>query len=173
MAKLELTNDQLQLIQRALDLYSRIGILQFEEILNHPTIDHVINDRFRPKKKLEVGDQTERGEVVEITEDYIKTKGRWGNGVEIKTWTDVDKVRLSTNWTEVHNVEDKIREKISEIKFLVTGEHYGPSASFGIYNDKVDNSCRESFDIIQAIRHEFSKVDPNRSESGDLVTIIF
>ena len=164
MAKLELTNNQLHLIQKALDLYSRIGILQFEEIIDHPTIDHVIHDRFRPKKELEVGNQTERGEIVEIAEDYIKTKGRWGNGEEIRTWTDVDKVRMSTNWTEVHNVEDKIIEKISEIKFLVTGEHYGHGASFGIYNDKVDDSCREAFDIIQAIRHEFWKVDPNRSD---------
>lgn len=163
MAKLELTNDQLHLIQKALDLYSRIGILQFEQIIDHPTIDSVIKDRLRPKKELQIGDSTERGEIVEITEDYIKTKGRWGNGEEIKTWTDVDKVKLSTNWTEVHNIEDKIREKISEIKFLVTGEHYGNGASFGIYNDKVDESCREAFDIIQVIRHEFWKVNPHSS----------
>ena len=62
MAKLELTNKQLRLVQTALDLYSRIGILQFEEILRHPTLEQVIEERFRPKKELEVGDKTDRGE---------------------------------------------------------------------------------------------------------------
>ena len=94
MAKLELTNDQLQLIQKALDFYSRVGIMQFERILDHPTIDNVIEDKFRPKKELEVGDRTERGEIVEITKKHIKTKGSWGKGEEVKTWKDIDNIKL-------------------------------------------------------------------------------
>jgi hypothetical protein len=39
MATITLTNKQLKLIQSALDLYSRIGILQLDEIINHPSID--------------------------------------------------------------------------------------------------------------------------------------
>lgn len=163
MAKLELTNDQLQLIQQALDFYSRVGILQFERILDHPTIDGVISDRFRPKKKLEVGDKTERGEIVEITNKHIKTKGSWGNGEEIKTWKDKDKVKLSTDWSEVHNVRDEVRNKLAEIQNLISGKNFGNGGSYGIYNPSVDESCREAFDIIQAIRHEFWKVDPKRS----------
>ena len=42
MATIKLTNKQLRLIQTALDLYSRVGILQFEEILSHPTIEKLI-----------------------------------------------------------------------------------------------------------------------------------
>lgn len=165
MAKLELTNDQLQLIQKALDLYSRIGILQFEEILYHPTIDSVITDRFRPNKKLEVGDKTERGEIVEITKKHIKTKGRWGNGEEIKTWKDIENIKLSTDYSEVHRINDELRQKFSEIKCLVSGQNYGANASYGIYNKNVDESCREAFDIVQVIRHEFWKVNPNSSSA--------
>ena len=160
MAKLELTNDQLQLIQQALDFYSRVGIMQFERILDHPTIDNVIEDRFRPKKELEVGDSTERGEIVEITKKQIKTKGSWGKGEEVKTWKDIDNIKLSTDWSEVHRVKDEIRIQLSEIQYLVSGERFGTGGSYGIYNSNVDETCREAFDIVQAIRHEFWKVDP-------------
>ena len=160
MAKLELTNDQLQLIQQALDFYSRVGIMQFERILDHPTIDNVIEDRFRPKKELEVGDRTERGEIVEITKKHIKTKGSWGKGEEVKTWKDIDNIKLSTDWSEVHRVKDEIKIQLSEIQYLVSGERFGTGGSYGIYNSNVDDSCREAFDIVQAIRHEFWKVDP-------------
>jgi hypothetical protein len=36
--------------------------------------------------------------------------------------------------------------------------------SWGIYNHSVDDSCRIAFDIIQVIRHERWKRNPNRSE---------
>jgi hypothetical protein len=160
MAKLELTNDQLQLIQKALDFYSRVGIMQFDRILDHPTIDNVIDDRFRPKKELEVGDRTERGEIVEITKKHIKTKGSWGNGEEIKTWKDIENIKPSTDWSEVHRVKDEVRVKFSEIQHLISGEIFGTGGSYGIYNSNVDDSCREAFDIVQVIRHEFWKVDP-------------
>lgn len=163
MAKLELTNDQLQLVQHALDLYSRIGILQTERILDHPTIQSVLEDRFRPKKELEVGDKTERGEIVEITKKYIKTKGSWGKGEEVKTWKDIEKIKLSTNYSKVHEAKDLVRQKLDEINFLISGQIFGRGGSFGIYNENVDESCREAYDIIQVIRHEFWKVDPKRT----------
>lgn len=163
MAKLELTNKQLRLIQTALDLYSRIGILQFEEILSHPTIEQGVEDRFRSKKKLEVGDKTERGEIVEITKKQIKTKGSWGNGEEIKTWKDIENIKLSTDWTSVHKTNDDAADLLAEVKRLVSGESYGRNASYGIHNPKVDTSCRDAFDIVQVIRHEFWKADPKRS----------
>ena len=84
MATITLNNEQLRLVQAALELYSRIGILQFERIFDHPTIDALIDNQFTPKKKLEVGDDTMRGEIVEIGKKFIKTKGSWGNGEEIK-----------------------------------------------------------------------------------------
>lgn len=163
MAKLELTNKQLRLIQTALDLYSRIGILQFEEILRHPTLEQVIEDRFRSKKPLEVGDKTERGEIVEITKKHIKTKGSWGNGEEIKTWKDIENVKLSTDWSSVHKTKDDASDLLAEVKRLVSGESYGRNASYGIHNPKVDTSCRDAFDIVQVIRHEFWKADPHSS----------
>ena len=75
MATLEVTNEQLRLIQQALDMYSRIGIGQLWVIKGHPTYYNVLRDKLRPKKEIEVGDSTERGEVVEIGDGYIKTKG--------------------------------------------------------------------------------------------------
>lgn len=163
MAKIELDNEQLKLVQKALDLYSRIGILQFDTILEHPTVDRMITKRFSPNKKLEVGDQTMIGEIVEIGEDFIKTKGRWGGQEEIKTWEDIENIEFSPDWGFVHETRDKIRDICSEIKELTSGESYGPNVNMGIHNPNVDESCRQAFDLLQVIRHEFWKNNVDRS----------
>jgi hypothetical protein len=105
--------------------------------------------------------------VVEIGKDYIKTKGRWGNGEEIRTWHDVDQVKRSPDWSRVHSCRDSIRLLGGQIGYIVSNEDVclGGSGSLGIHNPQVDESCREAFDIIQIIRHEFWKADPNRSTS--------
>lgn len=163
MAKIELNNEQLRLIQTALDFYSRIGSLQFERLLEHPSIDNLIDSRFTPKKKLEIGDHTMRGEIVEIGKKYIKTKGSWGNGQEIKTWKDIDKIKLSPDWSQVHKTKDEIKFYLEKIKDLIYSEIKLGHGSLGIHNPNVDNSCRDAFDIMQIIRHEFWKADPNHS----------
>lgn len=162
MAKIELSNDQLRLIQRALDFYSRMGILQFQELLDHPTIDNLIMNNFSPKKKLEVGDETMRGTVVEIGKDYIKTKGSWGNGEEIRKWTDVDKIKMSPDWSKVHEVRDKVDANLNYLKKLISEQDF-TNGNYGIGSKEVDDSCREAYDLIQIIRHEFWKANPNRS----------
>jgi len=164
MAKIELTNDQLHLIQRALDLYSRIGILQFWTILDHPTIDNVIEKRFSLDRPLEVGDRTLRGEVIEIGDGWIKTRGSWGNGEEIREWTDVDSVKHAPDWSKVHEIRDAIRILGGEIACQATGSdnYRSGNASYGIHHPDVDESCRQAFDIIQVIRHEFWKANPDR-----------
>ena len=162
MATIKLNNTQLKLIQRALDFYSRVGALQFDEILSHPTIENAIYTQFSPKKEFEVGDQTMRGEIVEIGKDYIKTKGHWSGKEEVKTWTDVENIKFSPDWVELHHTKYKVKETFNNIKKEITGKDFG-NGSFGLYNKEVDNSCREAFDMIQVIRHEFWKENPKRS----------
>jgi hypothetical protein len=58
MATLTVTNEHLVLIQRALDFYSRVGIGQMWAIKEHPTYERLLREKLRPKKKLEMGDQT-------------------------------------------------------------------------------------------------------------------
>lgn len=77
---LELTDEQLTLVQNALDFYSRVGIGQFDKIKDHPTFEEHLSNEFTIKQgPIEVGDKTQRGLVVEIGKGYIKTKGSWGN----------------------------------------------------------------------------------------------
>lgn len=163
MATITLNNRQLGLIQKALDLYSRVGILQIDQILEHPTVEKLIVDRFSPKRGLEVGDTTMRGTVVEIGEGYVKTEGSWGNGTEVKTWHDPENVEHSPDWSEVHATRDLVRQLSAEIKRAVSGQNYGTNSSMGIHHPSVDESCREAFDLIQIIRHEFWKANENRS----------
>lgn len=163
MAKIQLTNNQLRLIQDALELYSRIGILQLDRIFDHPSIERILFDAYAPNKEIKVGSKTMRGEVVEIGEDYIKTKGNWGKGEEIKTWTDIENIQLSPDWTEYHNAKDIAKSYFNQINKQITNDStFSPNQSLGIHNEKV-KECREAFDIIQVIRHEFWKENPNHS----------
>jgi len=163
MATIKLSNKQLRLIQTALDFYSRVGSLQLDEILTHPTIDNIIINQFTEKKELEVGDRTVRGIIVEINEKNIKTKGCWSKEEEIRTWTDTQNIKLSPDWEEVHRTKDSIRNHLNHIKCVASGESFSNGGNYGIYSNKVDESCREAYDMIQVIRHEFWKEDPNHS----------
>lgn len=163
MATLTVTEDQLKLIQSALDFYSRVGIGQMWVIKDHPTFQQVLSDKLRPKKELEVGDRTERGEVIEIGEDYIKTKGSWGKGEEVKTWTDVESVKLSIDWGKFHQIRDEGEDLLNEGRNHLLQERIPYRGSYGIHNPQVDESCRVAYDLIQVIRHEFWKNNPDRS----------
>ena len=166
MATLEVTEEQLHIIQRALDMYSRIGILQLRMILEHPTIEKLLTDKHTLMlgEPLMVGDETVRGEVVEVGDGYVKTKGSWGNGEEIKEWEDVDNIRRSPDYSKLHSNEDYIKKMLEDIKYDLSSGHLTSNASYGIYNQSdVDETCRIAYDIIQVIRHEFWLNDPNRS----------
>ena len=164
MATLHVTEEQLKLIQTALDFYSRVGIGQMWAIKDHPTYQNVIYDKLRPKKELELGDRTERGEIVEIGDGYIKTKGTWGKGEEIRTWTDVDKIKLSIDYSLYHKIRDEGEDLlVAGRNKLLQEDDLSKHGSYGIFNPEIDDSCRVAYDIIQVIRHEFWKRDPERS----------
>lgn len=157
MAEIKLTNEQLQLISTTLDFYSRMGALDLLQILDHESIDNILIEKHTPKKELEVGVQTMRGEIVEIGDGYIKTKGSWGKGEEIKKWVDVDKIKLSPNWESYHKDKKEIEYMIGNIKNIITNHKIGVNGNYGIYNKEISDSCREAYDIHQVIRHEFWK----------------
>lgn len=164
-ATLSCDEDQLWLIQKALDFYSRVGIGQFKEIIDHPSFENSLRNQCSPKKEFEIGDQTERGVIVEIAEDlsYIKTKGHWGNGEEVKTWTDVHNIRFSPDYNRLHRLQDEAEHLLIQARHILYGEQMGKNGSWGIYNPQVDETCREAFNMIQVIRHERWKQDPNRT----------
>jgi hypothetical protein len=71
MATLEVTNDQLRLIQQALDLYSRVGIGQMWPIVEHPTFEKHVKGRVTKKGPIQVGDRTNKGKVLEVGDDWV------------------------------------------------------------------------------------------------------
>jgi len=167
MTKIELNEDQLRLIQRALDFYSRVGIGQFEVIKEHPTFERHLHREFAlGSGPFKVGDKTMRGEVVEVGPKgkWIKTKGSWGNGEEVRKWEDVDKIEYSTDYGGYHAVRDAVDMALIQPRnMLYNDSSLGRNGSWGIHNPNVDDSCRDAFDLIQVIRHEFWKRDPKRS----------
>jgi hypothetical protein len=163
MATLQCTNDQLKLIQTALDFYSRVGIGQFTEIKNHPTFEQSVYYNCSPYKKLEVGDHTMRGEITKITKAAIWTKGRWSGQEEVKKWTDIENVKLSPDWEKYHRLRGDVDKQLNVARNLLIGDNIGVNGSWGIYHSRVDESCRIAFSIIEKIRHQFWLANPNRS----------
>jgi thiamine pyrophosphokinase len=123
MAKLEVTEDQLHLIQDALDLYSRIGIMQFDRILEHPTIEKYIVD------KHSEGDEGDK----------------------------------QMDWKDIHKERDLAKKTLDDLKYDLTNGYLLSGGNMGIFNKKVDESCRVAFDLQQVIRHEFWKQHPKRT----------
>jgi hypothetical protein len=163
MAIITCTNSQLRLIQTALDFYSRVGMGQFQEIKDLPTFQESVYRQCTPNKKLEIGDQTMRGEITKITGKSIWTKGRWNGEEEVKKWTDIENIKHSPDWEKYHQLRDEVDKQLNIVRNLLYGENIGVNGSWEIYNSRVDDSCRESFRIIEKIRHRFWLADPNRS----------
>lgn len=161
MATLKVTNKQLRLIQQALNFYVRVGIGQMNSILDHPTYSQSLQDKLRPQKEIEVGDETERGEVVEIGDGWIKTKGTWGGEEEIRTWK-TEEVKLSVDWTKYHSIQANGLKILNEGRNELLQETLSNTGSYGINNPSVDESCRVAYDIFQVIRHEFWKKEDEK-----------
>jgi hypothetical protein len=165
MAKIELSNEQLKLIQTALAFYSRVGMGQFTEIKDHPTFEKHLYEVCTPKKTPEVGDRTPQGEILEIKDDKALINGSVKDGVWNKEpeWKKIEDVKLSTDYAKYHKLRDEIDEQLNVARNMLYNESIGVNGSWGIYNPKVDESCREAFNMIQVIRHEFWKANPKRS----------
>lgn len=167
MVKIEVTEEQAKLIQYALDMYSRIGVGQFSVIVDHPTFKKHLEKMFTPKKEIEVGDSTPQGEVLEVKDGKALIDGsvnKDGHWCKKKKWIKISDVKLSPDYVKVHQTEDYAKRVLySARNILFVDETIGENGSWGIHNAKVDNSCREAFDILQVIRHEFWKRQEDRS----------
>ncbi len=164
---LELTDEQLWIVQRALDFYSRVGIGQFDEIKNHPTFEEHLEDVCRPKRDPQVGDRTPQGEILEIKgkkaliEGSVGKDGHW---VKDQAWKPLKDVKLSTDYSRYHEIRDAVDMALVQPRNMLCNEPtLTRNGSWGIYNRSVHDSCRIAFDIIQVIRHEKWKRDPKRS----------
>jgi hypothetical protein len=74
-------------------------------------------------------------------------------------------VKLSTDYEKFHFKRDVIDGLLHEARNVLIQEPGHPrNGSWGIHNPKVDDTCREAFDIIQVIRHEFWKADEDRND---------
>jgi len=123
MATLNVTEEQLRLIQKSLDFYSRVGIGQFNAIKDHPTFERHLHNEFKDD-----------------------------NG--------------KTDYGKYHPVRDEIDTTLNVARnMLYNDSSIGKNGSWGIHNPKVDDSCRDAYDLIQVIRHEFWKQNPNRSSA--------
>ena len=71
MATITLTEEQLRLVQSALEFYSRVGIGQFEVIKEHPTFEKVLRKEFKDKEgNVDYGRYHEVREKEVITDAY-------------------------------------------------------------------------------------------------------
>lgn len=165
---LYLTDDQLTLVQAALDFYSRIGIGQFDRIKDHPTFERHLEEHCRPKRDPQVGDRTPQGEILEIRDGRALIDGsvdkKTGHWCKKREWKKLKDVKLSTDYSRYHEIRSNVDSCLIQPRnMLITDPLLDQHASWGIYHPSVDDTCRMAFDIVQVIRHERWKQDPNRS----------
>ena len=167
MATLEVTNEHLQLIQRALDFYSRVGIGQFTEIKDHPSFEKSLEKACKPKKDPEVGDRTNQGTILKIKRGHalisgsVAVDGKWNEAHE---WKKLKDVKLSTDYGKYHEIRDNVDNRLAECRnMLIQDWSCGRNGSWGIFNEEADDSVRVAYDLVQVIRHEFWKTNPKRS----------
>ena len=121
MATLKVSEEQLRLIQHALDFYTRVGIGQFNAIKDHPTFERHLHNEFKDE-----------------------------NG--------------KTDYGKYHSVRDEIDTTLNVARNnLYNDSSIGKNGSWGIHHPNVDDTCRDAYDLVQVIRHEFWKRNPNRS----------
>ena len=168
MNKLELTDEQLWLVQQALDFYSRVGIGQFNVIKEHPTFEIYLEEVCRPTKEPEVGDRTPQGEILEIKNGKALINGsvdkklkRWCDKQE---WKKLKDVKLSTDYSKYHRIRDNVDMMLVQPRnMLINDSQMSQHGSWGIHHPSVDDSCRMAFDMVQVIRHERWKNNPDRN----------
>ena len=168
MNKLELTDEQLWLVQQALDFYSRVGIGQFNVIKEHPTFEIYLEEVCRPTKEPEVGDRTPQGEILEIKNGKALINGsvdkklkRWCDKQE---WKKLKDVKLSTDYSRYHRIRDNVDMMLVQPRnMLINDSQMTQHGSWGIHHPSVDDSCRMAFDMVQVIRHERWKNNPDRN----------
>jgi hypothetical protein len=167
MNTLHITDNQLTLIQQALDFYCRVGIGQFTVIKDHPTFQKHTYKLCTPKKDIEVGDKTPQGEVLEIKDGKALISGSIKDGKWSKEheWKILENVKLSTDYNKYHAIREEIDKNLAISRnMLINDYRFGLNGSWGIHNDNVDDSCRMAFDLTQVIRHERWKLDEDRSQ---------
>jgi hypothetical protein len=169
MNKLELTNEQLWLVERALDFYSRVGIGQFDVIKEHPTFEKYLEEVCRPKRQPEVEDRTPQGRILEIKDGEALINGsvdkETGHWCDTPVWKKLEDVKLSTDYTRYHEIRDNVDLMFIQPRNMLLNDPTLPKyASWGIHNENVDDTCRMSFDMVQVIRHERWKRNPHRSD---------
>lgn len=112
LVQIIVTENQAQLINHALDLYSRLAVGQFDSIKNHWGIGKMLWKK-------------QKDDYYYVGEEELKA----------------------------------LRNKLFQFE-----DNKGLNYSYGIHNQEVDDSARVAFDILQVIRHELWKSNPNRSQ---------
>jgi hypothetical protein len=70
-----------------------------------------------------------------------------------------------TYYSKFHSVRDEVDEIFTQAKRLLYNQQSATkNGGWGIHHTNVDDSCRDAFDLVQVIRHEFWKKNPNRSD---------
>jgi hypothetical protein len=65
-----------------------------------------------------------------------------------------------TDYGQYHTVRDAVDSMLVQPRNMLIQEPNHPQNwSWGIHNKDVDESCREAYDLIQVIRHEFWKAE--------------
>ena len=142
MAKITITctEKELELINKTLDFYTRVGIGQFKEIIEHPTFEKNLSRLSISDKNPEIGDKTPE-------------------------WKELKGVKLNPDYERLKFLQKEASYFLHTARTILYGERLGENGSWGIFHPNVDDSCKVAFHLHQIIRNTFWKARKDKSNN--------
>lgn len=116
MINIQLEKKELELIKDALDLYTRLGLGQFESLLSHPQMKSLMRNKETDYHRQEFREELEN-HLLKVRNELFNLKGNFnasfalGNDLVVKKVRDAD-----TLWHKLHTKSNE-ETKFSDIKF--------------------------------------------------------
>lgn len=116
MINIQLENKELELVKEALDLYTRLGLGQFESLLSHPQMKSLMRNKETDYHRQGFREELEN-HLLKVRNELFNLKGNFnasfalGNDLVVKKVRDAD-----TLWHKLHTKSNE-ETKFSDIKF--------------------------------------------------------
>lgn len=146
MTTLELTKEQLHLVQQALELYLRIGIGQLEQMLKHPTFERNLNgmwdEEHEWKDLKDVVLSPSYDELHDYQEDIVKDLSK----IKEKLYADgVKRHNYYSSWGIHHPKVDPSCRMAYDILQVIRHEFWKQSPNKS--NSTVDSSISFTYEV--------------------------
>lgn len=118
---------------------------------------------YKSKHKMKIEIKKELAyTLLQALELYLRIGiGQFGSILEHPSFDSVP--QDEKGWSDYTERTEEASALLAKARNILIGKEMSPYASYGIHNSKVDDSCREAYDMLQVLRHSLWKNDEDRA----------